>query len=274
MPPFALPDIWTGRAIPDAAESVAAFKALILRLDDEDEEKEQKVRMSVEADAERRIGRALNGQQRALMERIREYDNPADWMRLDLEITLQALRNDAALQAAIQRALALGVDLGVSVSLSQLERIGIGFDYTLVHADARDWASQYGYGLVNGINQTSERLLRQAITTWIDAGLSLADLRQDLIPVFGERRVSLIAATEVTRAYAQGTLLGYRQAGYGAGNPTEEIPKHPGCRCWYSIEFDDDGTAWFVFLASNDERTCPRCGPLHGQRIGMAGRGR
>ena len=58
-----------------------------------------------------------------------------------------------------------------------------------------------------------------------------------LEPTFGQVRAEAIAATETTRAFAEGTLLSYRQSGLVLA------------------------TSW---KTSVDERVCPICRPLHG----------
>jgi hypothetical protein len=73
------------------------------------------------------------------------------------------------------------------------------------------------------------------ITRWIDNGETLPQLIERLVPLFGEKRAELIAVTEVTRAFAEGNMVAWRESGV--------IQK----RRWNT---------------ANDELVCPICGPL------------
>jgi SPP1 gp7 family putative phage head morphogenesis protein len=161
------------------------------------------------------------------------------------------------------------VDLGVSVAVSQFDTIGFGFDWTLANDNARRWAEQYAGELVQGINATSLDRTRRAVAAWIDNGEALAALIEDLTPIFGAGRAKIIAATEVTRAYAEANIISYRQSGvvkeveWRTANDGERvcpicgvrhtrrapvdnpqidgvsIPGHPQCRCWWVPVIDN-----------------------------------
>jgi SPP1 gp7 family putative phage head morphogenesis protein len=132
----------------------------------------------------------------------------------------------------------------VTVALDTLEQIGYGFEWTLAHAHAARWASQYSYELVQGINTTTQARLQQAVDDWFKERTTLPDLVKELEPTFGRRRARLIAQTETTRAAAEGSTLGYEESGV-----VEEMQ-------WATVR---------------DERVCPTCGPLHGQRAPLRG---
>jgi len=240
------------------------YKALLLQLDPDDDEAEQKARMELERRTEREIAKELQLIQGSLFD---QEPTSADTTQARQAFTSQRVRD------VLNRALQDSVDLGVSVSIQQFERIGFGFDWTLAHEQARTWALTYTDNLLNQLGTTSTRIVGQAVGRWISNGEPLPALIRDLAPAFGRDRAALIASTEVTRAYAQGTLAGYAAAGYGEGRPTEEIPQHPRCRCWYSLRISKDNGAVFIFNTSADERVCPICGPLHGQAVGVAKHG-
>ena len=232
MRPFRL---WTGRLTPDA------YKALLLQLDPDDDEAEQQVRMELERRTERNLRRVF----RDMMETL----YPEGWggfVDPSIEATRvqQAYQREQELRDALSRALQDGADLGVSVAVQQMENIGFSFDWTLAHADGRDWALAHTDTLLQQLGTTSQRVVGQAIGRWAENGEPLEALIEDLSPVFGRNRASLIASTEVTRAVASGTIAGYRRSGV-----VEEL----------------------VWQSAMDERRCPFCGALHGRVIGING---
>jgi uncharacterized protein with gpF-like domain len=125
-----------------------------------------------------------------------------------------------------------------------LERIGVGFDYTLVNTRAQEWARRYSGELIAGINDTTKQAVQQAVERWYGNGEQLSALTNDLRPTFGLRRAKLIASTETTRAAAQGTYAGLKESGVVTG---------------------------VIFKTSNDERICPWCGSLDGKIISIDG---
>jgi len=161
---------------------------------------------------------------------------------LTVETTLAQTRNhfqrDQALYDALYRALQDGADLGVSVAVSQFEAIGFGFDWTLVNTAARQWAEQYTGSLIRNVEQTTVDAVRQSVSRWIGNSEPLQALIDDLTPTFGPKRAERIAATELTRAFAEGNTIAYRESGV-----VEKIE----------------------WRTARDERVCPQCGPLHGQ---------
>ena len=217
----------------------ASLKAMILRLDDDDDEAEQRIRIGVE----RRTRRALES---AMDDIVREITRRAP---RDTEETVNIVRqnfaSDSEMYEALSRALQDGVDLGVSVAVNQLENVGFGFDWTLVNTDARNWATSYAGELIRNIEQTTVNSVRQSVSRWIDNGEPLQALIDDLRPTFGAQRAELIASTEVTRAFAEGSTRAYQASGV-----VSEIE-------WQT---------------ARDERVCPVCGPRHGKRSTLAAR--
>ena len=88
--------------------------------------------------------------------------------------------------------------------------------------------------------------------------------------MFGERRAELIASTEVTRAYAEGNVAGWRASGMADREPEQKPPYHPGCRCWLVLQMNADGSWDYVWRTATDEIVCPECGDLADTTVGIA----
>lgn len=223
-----------------------------LLLDPDDDEAESKIRVPAEERATRRIDGALRG--------IRD---DFDLANADAAAIHNRFLEDEALRRALESALRDGVDLGVSAAIKQLARGGYGFDWTLVNEQARDWAgARAGESIVDLADSTRDGI-RRALATWTETGAPLDELESTLQQWFSVDRARRIAATEVTRAYAEANVLSYRQSGVvievewrtvhdpivcplcepldgkrrsidapsfdvGVGVP----PRHPGCRCF------------------------------------------
>jgi HK97 family phage portal protein len=226
QPPFGLPETFTPESV----------KALVLRLDPDDDEAEQRIRDALDARSEREIAKALEEWAAQVL--------PANATVTEVQMAVSQLAAPQRVKDALQRALIAGADLGVSVTVSQLEGVGFGFDWTMVNTHAREWATRYGYDLVSRIEDTTRRGLQEAVTRWVDNGEDLGALRKDLEPLFGRRRAKLIAQTETTRTYAEAALIAQRESGV----------------C--------DGSLW---ATANDERLCPVCGALDGQFAPIGG---
>jgi HK97 family phage portal protein len=174
------------------------------------------------------------------------------------------------------------------------QKDALTIDWALVHKLALEWARQYAVTMVRGINDTTLDTFRQAITEWMNAGGSLEDLAKalegdlsglDMPPNWSgwrlrwatsRERARLIAQTETTRAFTEGSVARWTQAGVqkarwrtnqdahvcpicGALNNTiAELhdvwvhpqtgkryrpPAHPGCRCFLApvVELEADG---------------------------------
>ncbi len=119
--------------------------------------------------------------------------------------------------------------------------VPILWDEAVIAGEVVDWAQQYTYDLVTGLNSNTQRLLQRVVPGFAETpGMTVADLRDELTPAFGEARARTIATTEVTRAYAHGTDIIQRQL--AAGGVEME-------RVWHT---------------SGDDRVCEICGPLDG----------
>lgn len=102
-----------------------------------------------------------------------------------------------------------------------LEALGVDLDirWDLVNEGARAWAETYSYELVTGITETSRAALQEALGEWIASGAPLADLIRalDETGLWGPVRSEMIAVTEVTRSFAEGNLIGWRESGVVEG---------------------------------------------------------
>jgi hypothetical protein len=153
------------------------------------------------------------------------------------------------------------------------EAYSLGLDWTLVNTEAVKWARSYGFDLVKGLNRTTAKRLQQSVGKFVETpGMTMGDLFGELegLPAFNQRRAQLVATTEVTRAYAEGSLVSariYEQQGWFRWNkiwrtsqdglvcpvclPLNDVvvegvdaefdskagslnipPSHPGCRCF------------------------------------------
>lgn len=253
-----------GRIIPES------LKAAFTLIDFGDEDSEE-VRVSVSKALEERSADEIKAGFSTMLDDMFPPGSKDDSPEAITERVKRNTKLNGKVKDALAKALQDSSDLGVSFSAKQLEkRLTGGFDWTLVLGEGRDWAKEYAGELIKQINETSKRTVQEYVSRWFDAGDPLDKLIKDLTPVFGESRASLIAATEVTRAAFQGQLIAYGKAGFAENKPTEDIPKHVGCRCWVSLDFAEDGTVYYLFRTSNDDLTCPICVPLNEKRIGIA----
>jgi HK97 family phage portal protein len=233
-------DFFTGTvSLPDGPITPDALKAMVLQLDPEDDEQEQRVMRELEQELAANLERELRRQLNTLLPPGTPDDQVDDVVRRaadQVEATGERVRD------VLRRELERSSSLGVTVAFDQLQQVGLGFDWTLAHTDAAEWATQYSYELVKNINATTRQRLQSAVTEWFNNGDTLPDLRRSLEPLFGPRRAQLIAQTETTRAAAEGA-----QRGYAAADVIRRVE-------WTTVV---------------DERVCPVCGPLHGVRTDL-----
>jgi HK97 family phage portal protein len=255
----------TAITLPAGPITPSAYKAMLLQLDPDDDEAEQKVRLEIERRTERELLRAFREQLGDLLP-PGASDDQIRSAASRVEATSQPVRE------VLRRELEQASSLGVTVALDTLEGIGFGFDWTLANVEASRWASRYSFELIRGINSTTAQRVQVAVDDWFQERTTLPDLVKELTPTFGRKRAKLIAQTETTRAATEGSLLGWAEAGFGEGRPTQTSPAHPGCRCWITLRINDDGSAEFVWQTARDERVCPICGALHGKSQGYAKR--
>lgn len=145
----------------------------------------------------------------------------------------------------------------------------LAIDWTMLSQEALRFIQNYLPTLIRRVDDTTLEAVRAAIEAWIQTGGPQSDLEKALRGIFSDaRRAALIAQTESTRAYAEGTLQRYRMAdvktvryrtvsdGHVCSicgphhNKTAGIdegfkdfrgrlsmpPLHPGCRCYVVAE--------------------------------------
>lgn len=207
---------------------------MTLQLDDDDDEAERKRLDAVIANAEQRIAATLAGQLHRL----------SDGSPATVAGAMQNFEHGEELRLALFEELVLGVDAGAGVASETLARIGAGFDLTLVHEQAQQWARGYSYDLVRGINNTTRQLLQTAVGDWIGQSRPLSDLVAAVQPAFGANRAKAVAFTETTRAFAEGNILAFEQSGV---------------------------VDRFEWATARDERVCPICGGYAGKQFALRG---
>ena len=215
-------------------------KAMMLATTPADDDAVERIIAELERRGELAIARAFREQAAGIL--------PPNADELDLWQLMQYVNQRIVMPQpavdAIARTLYDAAGAGVNIALDQLDRIGIGFDYTLVNTRAQGWARQYSYELIAGINDTTRQSVQQAVERWYGNGEPLQALVDDLAPTFDRKRARLIASTETTRAAARGTYTGFKESGVVTG---------------------------IVFKTSKDERVCAWCGSLDGKIISIDG---
>lgn len=141
---------------------------------------------------------------------------------------------------ALVASLGVGLlDLSHAAAQSAVERYGIGVDWDAVLQSSQQWATQYSYELVRGINATSQAALQRMIQQYYSGSVDYDTLLNMLASQYGPTRAASIAATEVTRGFEQGVEI-YQQELGRMGIQADRI--------WYTV---DGG--------------CPICRPFHGR---------
>lgn len=170
-----------------------------------------------------------------------------EWLDPNLEAARihREFLDNQRLRDELSRALQDSADLGVAVAVEQLAGVGLGFDWTLANVSARDWALAHTDEVLRQLAGTTQTGVGQAVARWVDNGETLDVLINDLGVYFSPQRAAMIAATEVTRAYAEGTVTGYRESGV-----VERL----------------------MWRTANDEKVCPICGAMHNKVVGINAR--
>lgn len=126
--------------------------------------------------------------------------------------------------------------------LTAAAEVGVEFDSAVVNAEAAEWARSYTYDLITGLEETTRKVVQNAITAFAETpGMTRGQLEEALQHGFNDTRASMIAVTETTRGYAQATNQYQKLIKDEAGVDMERI--------WNT---------------NADELVCPVCGPLHG----------
>ena len=199
----------------------------------------------VEEKAAKAIQKGLQEQKKAiLMGNEDNLDKGTDGINMAMLITGPTRIIDHSITAsdALRRAMLDSAMLGTDTAIRGLAGIGIGFNYELVNENAQIWANTASSEFITDINATTVRQTQIAISQWISNGEPLRQLVRELEPIFGSARAELIASTEVTRSFAEGNRIAYRES-----------------QVVQTIKWK---TAY-------DELVCPTCGPLHNKEADL-----
>jgi len=160
-----------------------------------------------------------------------------------------------ALSADYARMLRNGA-LGGVAALPASAQAFVSWD--LINQWAMEYARQYRFEWIRGINRSTRDYISTAITDWIESGARLQSLEDVLKLKFNDARAEMIASTETTRLYAKGNKLAWDSTGvieefrwmtavdervceicgpnhnqtFPLSQMDELIPAHPRCRCW------------------------------------------
>lgn len=126
------------------------------------------------------------------------------------------------------------------------QQVAVGLDYNLINDQALQFARDYTYDLITGIDATTRDLISNAISRFIETpGMTIGDITRELESIFSLNRAQLIAVTETTNAYAMGQQI--------AGEALlAQFPDVRVVKKWYT---------------NNDDRVCPICGQLDGEEV-------
>jgi len=160
-----------------------------------------------------------------------------------------------ALSADYARMLRSGA-LGGVAALPASAQAFVSWD--LINQWALEYARQYRFEWIRGINRSTREYISTAITDWMESGAQLQSLEDVLKLKFTDARAEMIASTETTRLYAKGNKLAWDSTGvveefrwmtavdervceicgpnhnqtFPLNQMDELIPAHPRCRCW------------------------------------------
>jgi hypothetical protein len=173
----------------------------------------------------------LNGQFDDVMSLL---GDPPDMNNLTDEFwTTEAGRMLADVRPELER-----LAMRATVAASAVASIPVIWDEAVIFAEAARRAASYGYDLIRGITDNTRQAVQEAVRRFVETpGRTIGQLRDELTPIFNERRAQTIAVTETTRAYSEGSELVRQQLG-GSGINMEKM-----------------------WRTSGDERVCPICGP-------------
>lgn len=117
-------------------------------------------------------------------------------------------------------------------------------NWDVLNTNAIRYAKAYRYDLIKKINDTTRKQVQEAMTDWIRSGDPLSVLEDTLAPIFGQIRAEMIAATEITRIFAEANSAAWTSTGF-----VNQVK-------WNTAQ---------------DERVCPICGPKSDELFDMDG---
>lgn len=206
---------------------------------------------------ERKLTRIMETYLAGQFERVLKEIQKDDRVKSIYDITFWMLEEEAfweELAGAFVGILLNAVEGGILL-LAGLEVNLDAVNQRIIH-----YARTYRDTWLHRINSTTRETVQDAVTEWLKVGDKLDTLKAVLENTFSKVRAERIAVTEVTRLYAQGNQMAWRESGmvdkfkfmtaeddkvcpicndYGKGDkeyPLEDldamIPAHVNCRCW------------------------------------------
>ena len=118
----------------------------------------------------------------------------------------------------------------------------VAIDWDVVNERAVDYLNRYRMQWVESMVETTRKQSTRIIENWIRSGEPLDVLEKQMEQILGRERARRIAVTEVTRIYAEGNKIAWRDSGMVTGQR------------WNTAE---------------DELVCPYCAPLDGKEVGL-----
>ena len=149
-------------------------------------------------------------------------------------------------EAGIEQASVLGPfleDTYVQQSLELMNSQPIGVDWAVVNQNAVDWARDYTFNLVRGINDHSRMALQSTVSAYYERGQTTGELVSRLSGIWSPTRAEMIAVTEITRAASEGERAMVRELNKQG---VQMVP---------------------IWQTNNDSLVCPICGERHGKEI-------
>jgi len=189
---------------------------------------------------ERQLARTLGKLQRSQMARLLEYmGDPPSLERVPAEFWDEI---GGELADALRPFLGT---IYTDAAQRLIESGPVGVEWTLVNTRAAEWARQYTFDLVKGVNDHTRAALQDAVSGYYESGQTIGELEEQISGLFGPVRAEMIAVTEVTRASVQGERA-------------------------IANELRNEGIDMIpVWQTNNDEivQECPICWPRHNQPI-------
>lgn len=183
---------------------------------------------------ERKLGRKLGRVQRSWMMRLlEELGDPPKVENVSAAFWTKVGKELAAIIAPFLEEIFL--DQARSLMMSQ----PVGVDWALVNEGAVNFARNYTFELVRGVNRTTQQALQRAVSAYFEREQTIGDLQRSISHLFGPTRAEAIAVTEVTRASAEGE---YQVAKDLRAQGVDMIP---------------------YWQTNMDELVCPICAPLN-----------
>ena len=212
------------------------------------------------------------------------------WLESEAPRMMEALTGTESEPGALVGVFLAGAARGDELLTPPAKATTLTIDWTIIDQLSREWARIFAADLVRGVNETTLSVFRDKIAQWVDGGGTLEDLAKyiegDLagldIPAgwspgkvdwaTSRERARLIAQTETTRAFYEGAVARWEQAGVSEGrwrtqndvdvckticrplnntrgtfvkgwtNPKNgkvyKPPAHPGCRCFVAPQVE------------------------------------